>query len=108
MLVKNIGSGARLTGFKSPFSHLLGLGIKFGPMKVYINSYQSANNRQSTRFIFLHQTEECSDILYLCTHPQKVKDSKFHDLPLALKLRDRNSPVTFVINTVDKLLGNFF
>ena len=52
MLDKSIGSEARLTGFKSQFSHLLGLGIKFGPIKEYVNTYQTANNRQSTRFIF--------------------------------------------------------
>ena len=34
MFEKNIISEARLTGFKAHFSHLLGLGIKFGPKNV--------------------------------------------------------------------------
>lgn len=52
LLSNGIGSKTRLTSFKSQFSHLLGPGLKFGPMKEYINSYQSANNRQSTSFFF--------------------------------------------------------
>lgn len=94
LLGKNIGSEARLTLFKSQFSHLPGLGIKFGPMKEYVNSYLIANNRQSTRFIFSCQTEKrfwSLSLLYNNDNKKKiVKDSGSHDLPLALKLRNRN------------------
>lgn len=104
LLSNGIGSKTRLTSFKSQFSHLLGLGLKFGPMK-YINSYQSANNRQSTRFIFSYQTEDGSGLFHLhatITKKRIVKDSEFHDLPLALKLRKRNL-CYFCKNTVNTL-----
>lgn len=55
MLGKSIDSKARLTGFKSQCSHLLGLGIKFGPRR-NMSTLTKVQTTDNTRFVFSLQT----------------------------------------------------
>lgn len=108
LLGENIGSEARLTLFKSQFSHLSGLGIKFGPMKEYVNSFPIANNRQITRFIFSCQTEEWYWFLSLLYNNDNKKSKRFRIpwLTTCPKVKKQEFVGYFCKNTVDKLLGN--